>query len=152
MSWQERIEAGLRARLAAAQQEHPPAAAFSAVEPTGDRSLTASPPRGTVTREAPREHEVIRIAREAHYTDEGALQLQQFMQQHSIADPMVAMLAFEQLNPSPEPVVSGATNWNFFDRRDKGADSAAYEMLLKGDYEGFERVAIPAALNEVRGR
>jgi hypothetical protein len=141
-------------RLAAAAIEQAPAVFSSAaVEPAGaPPHATASPAPGAGTRQAPREQEVIRLAREAHYTDEGALQLQQFMQQHDISDPMVAMLAFEQLNPSPEPVVSGATNWNFFDQRDSGADSAAYQLLLKGDFDGFERVAIPAAIESVRGR
>ena len=154
MSWQERVEAGLRARLAAAQLELlAPVGALATVEPAGDRSLViASPPGGTVTREAPREQEVTRIARENNYTDEAVLQLHRLMQQHNISDPMVAMLVFEKMHPPPEPVVSGATNWNFFDQRDSGADSAAYQLLLKGDFDGFERVAVPAAIESVRGR
>jgi hypothetical protein len=140
-------------RLAAAAIEQAPVATLATVEPAGaPPHATASPAPGAGTRQAPREQEVIRLAREAHYTDEGALQLQQFMQQHSIADPMVAMLVFEKMHPPPDPVVGGGTNWNFFDRRDSGADNAAYQLLLKGDFDGFERVAVPAAIESVRGR
>ena len=87
-----------------------------------------------------------------HWTDEGLQQLGQFMGRNGLTDIEAAIPLFERENPPPEPVVGGATNWDFFDRRDSGADSAAYEMLLNGDYEGFERVAVPAALAEVRGQ
>jgi hypothetical protein len=89
-------------------------------------------------------------AREAHYTDEAVEGLEQFMEKHGIADHELAMPAFEKKNPPPEPVVSGGTDWNFFDQRDN--PESGLEMLLKGDQEGFLRKAVPAALAEVRGR
>jgi hypothetical protein len=87
-----------------------------------------------------------------HWTDESIAQLGAFMAEHGISDPELAMVEFEKQHPPPEPVAGSRTNWNFFGRRDNGADNAAYEMLLHGDYEGFLRKSIPAALAEVRGQ
>jgi hypothetical protein len=86
-----------------------------------------------------------------NYTDEAVVALGQFMGRNNLTDIETAMVEFERQNPPPEPVVSGATNWNFFAQRDNGADTA-YQMLLKGDDEGFLRVSIPAAIESVRGR
>jgi hypothetical protein len=89
-------------------------------------------------------------AREAQYTDEAVEGLEKFMEEHGIADHELAMPAFEKKNPPPQPVVSGGTDWNFFDQRDN--PESGLELLLKGDQEGFLRKAVPAALAEVRGQ
>jgi hypothetical protein len=62
------------------------------------------------------------------------------------------MAAFEKANPPPEPVVSGGTNWAFFDRQSAIAESDnGLAELLRGDDEGFLRKSIPLAINSVRG-
>jgi hypothetical protein len=86
------------------------------------------------------------------YTSEALVDLGRHMAQYGIVDIETGMKEFERLHPPPEPVAGSRTNWNFFEQRDKGADSTAYRMLLKGDDEGFLRQAIPAAIESVRGR
>ena len=90
-------------------------------------------------------------ARQAGYTAEGLTQLEEFMEQNGIADHKLAIPAFEKANPPPEPVVTGGSRWNFFDRAAEAENDAAYKALMNQDYEGFLERAVPAALKDLRG-
>ena len=92
-----------------------------------------------------------RKALDSGYTEEGMKGLEDFMEKNGIADHMLAIPAFERLNPPPEPIVTGGSRWNFFDVRDGAENEAALKDLLSGNDEGFLARAIPAALKEVRG-
>jgi len=92
-------------------------------------------------------------ARETGYTDEGLEKLEDFMEKNGIADHTLAMPAFEKLNPPPEPVVSGNSNWGFFDNQGQaGEGDAAMKALYAEDYDSFLGQSINTALKEVRGR
>lgn len=91
-----------------------------------------------------------RKAVDAGYTDEGLKELEDFMEHNGVADHELAMPAFERLHPPAEPVMTGSSRWNFFDRPQEGADPAL-DALMKGDDEGFLGRMIPAALKDARG-
>jgi hypothetical protein len=123
--------------------EHPFGEAIAAIAQLGER-VSGFENRSLIRRSA--------IA--ANYTDEAVEGLEKFAAANGISDPGRAMAEFEKRNPPPEPVVSGGTNWAFFDQRTNGAASADNGLaeLLRGDDEGFLRKSIPAALAEVRGQ
>lgn len=91
-------------------------------------------------------------ARDSGYTDEGLTKLEEFMEKNGVADHELAIPAFERLNPPPEPVTTGGTRFNWFDRPQDGVSKDAMDALMRGEDESFLREAIPAALKEVRGR
>ena len=90
-------------------------------------------------------------ARDQGYTPEGLTQLEDFMEKNGIADHLLAIPAFERVNPPPEPIVTGGSRWNFFDRNAEAEQDAAYKALMNGNDDEFLAHAIPAALKEVRG-
>ena len=88
--------------------------------------------------------------RDDGYTQEGIDAVEQLMEKRGIADHEAARALHEKLNPPPEPVVTGGTRWNFFDRAEELAGKEAYDALMSGNDEKFLAYAIPAALKEVR--
>lgn len=89
--------------------------------------------------------------REAGYTDEGIAAIEKLMEERGIPDHEAAASLHDKLQPPPEPVVTGGSRWNWFDRNAEAENDAAYKALMAGDDDGWLGRSIPAALKEVRG-
>lgn len=89
--------------------------------------------------------------REAGYTDEGIAAVEKLMEERGIPDHEAAASLHEKLQPPPEPVVTGGSRWNWFDRNAEAENDVAYKALMSGDDDGWLARSIPQALKEVRG-
>lgn len=87
-------------------------------------------------------------ARNKGYSDDGIAKLEEYMQRHGIIDHAIAMPAFEQENPLPQPIETGDRRWGFFDAQT--TESPDLKPLFEGNEEQFLRQQITATLNEVR--
>jgi hypothetical protein len=167
MNWQERVGAALAAQqeAAATPAAAAPGGALSTTsregaalarqqEPTGEHpfaeALRLLQPVSARLDRLENQKQVLQAAAASHYTDEGVQQLAAWMRQHNVTDPQVAMAAFEKASPRPTMVEGGSRH--FSDQRPATPADIGFDLLLRGDYESFLRVSIPAALAEVRGR
>jgi hypothetical protein len=82
---------------------------------------------------------------------EGIEAVEKLMTDEGIPSHEAARLLYEKRNPPPEPVVTGGSRWNFFDRAADAANDTAFKALMDGDDETWLAHAIPAALKEARG-
>jgi hypothetical protein len=82
---------------------------------------------------------------------EGIEAVEKLMEDEGIPSHEAARLLYEKRNPPPEPVVTGGSRWNFFDRSAEAANDTAFKALMDGDDETWLAHAIPAALKEARG-
>ncbi len=92
-------------------------------------------------------------AREAGYTDEGILELEGFMARHGATDYRVAMVAFEALQPKPEPVTSSAGPYTGLYTPAPSAEDdgqAFLSSLLAGDGDRLLDQSIAASIRAVR--
>lgn len=89
--------------------------------------------------------------REAGYTDEGIAAVEKLMEERGIPDHEAAASLHEKLQPPPEPVVTGGSRWNWFDRNAEAENDVAYKALMSGDDDGWLARSIPQALKEARG-
>jgi hypothetical protein len=159
---------GARSKLLAAQKEANP----NAVIPEIDSAKPVYEALGKVTEElkslkeqreadiaAAKEKEALAaltakwekgrsLARRAGYTEDGLQALESFMETNGVADHMIAMPAFERLNPPQAPVADGGSRFDMF--AGVKADGDDTKMLLDGNEQQFLTKRIRDTLSAVR--
>lgn len=88
------------------------------------------------------------VARRAGYTEDGLQALEAFMETNGVADHMIAMPAFERLNPPQAPVADGGSRFDVFSGVKGGEDDT--KLLLDGNEQQFLTKRIRDTLSSVR--
>ena len=85
---------------------------------------------------------------QAGYTAEGLKALEDFMEENGVADHMIAMPAFEKLNPPSAPIDTSGASFDRFQSMQRGEDDT--KLLLEGNEQQFLTKRIKDTLSGIR--